>query len=171
MHYSFIDKVCTSTLMAACGLLPALWKIILTSLILLKTTFFLWNVLIHKAWMHFTEYEYIPAYVCVCVLCACIWGCKVLQFKHRELAPATEKGQKRLNWVAPLGCQAAARFHGNRGVWLAARPCSVESHCIEANLNIHPFLSQHSPLCKQTHLTAEMDTQLYINLAFRHAHI
>lgn len=109
--------------------------------------------------------------LCVCVLRACILGCKVLQFKHRELAPATEKGQKRLNWVAPLGCQAAARFHGNRGVWLAARPCSVESHCIEANLNIHPFLSQHSLLCKQTHLTAEMDTQLYMNLAFRHAHI
>lgn len=75
----------------------------------------------------------------VCVLC-----CAVLELcvvGHGELAQATEKGQKRLNWVAPLGCQAAACFLGNRGVWLAARPCSVESHRIEANLNIHSFLS------------------------------
>lgn len=33
---------------------------------------FLWNVLIHKAWMHLTEYEYMPAYVCVCVCPLCL---------------------------------------------------------------------------------------------------
>ncbi len=79
-------------------------------------------------------YTYI--YICVCDAVQC-----VSSVGHRELVPATEKGQKRLNWVAPLRYQAAACFLGNSGVWLAARPCSVESHRIEANLNIHPFLS------------------------------
>lgn len=85
-----------------------------------------------------------------------------------SLAPATEKGQKRLNWVAPLGCQAAACFLGNRGVWLAARPCSVESHRIEANLNITPFLSLPP---SHAHLTAETDTWSRITSQHRYSHI
>lgn len=93
---------------------------------------------------------YVPQSVCMHVFReTCVYVCVSYAVQYwSSVLWATEssskrqkKGQKRLNWVAPLGCQAAACFLGNRGVWLAARPCSVESHRIEANLNIHSFLS------------------------------
>ena len=84
-------------------------------------------------------------HVCVCmwVLCGSFYSW-YYSCATESLPLQQEKGQKRLNQAVPHRCSAAARFLGNREVWLAARPCNVESCCIEANLNRHLFLSRPS---------------------------
>lgn len=98
----------------------------------------------------------------------CVWAldaCFCSSSNTEGLPLRQEKGQKWINWVAPLGCSAAACFHGNRGVWLAARPCNVESRSIKASINIHTFLPQSShPHCQMQRLTLGGCTVYYTGM-------